>query len=127
MKTNPEGRNLISSFQDEYEAIESLTAAESAVNMLVKHRMNSNQLSALVCLVMSIGIDDFKKKYVKLVNQIKGDAEILCQLLDIWRMEIYEINDNGDRILDPFLQAQRDFEIALFTTPVETRKRKGGK
>jgi GH24 family phage-related lysozyme (muramidase) len=127
MKTNPEGLSLIAAFQDEYAATESRTSAEKAVNALINLRINSNQFSALVSLIISIGIDDFKKKYVKLINKIEGSASVLCKIVDLWRMEVYEINDNGDRILDPFLKAQRDCEIDLFIKPEQTPKRKSKK
>ena len=112
MRTNQLGKDLIKAFTAEYDPIESRTMAEKAVNLFVLRRLTNNQFSALVCLVMSIGIDTFRdSKMLKLLNTRSTDSDRRAAL---WFGEyIYEDNGKADR----FLIKQREFEKDLFTTP----------
>lgn len=124
MRINEEGRSLIRIFKDEYEASETLANAQKAVNLLVRRRITTNQFSALVSLVMCIGIDDFKKsKMLQLINTRSLNAMIMAA--DEFDRYIYEINDHGDRVLDQFLLGVRECEKALFLKPelVSSRRR----
>lgn len=123
MKTNPEGRILIALFKDTYEVTESRTAAEKAVNLLVRRRITSNQFSALVSFVMSLGIDGFRRsRMLTLINTRSIDT--MVRAADEFDKFIYEINDDGQRVLDPFLVRHREFEKALFLKPEIVAKRK---
>lgn len=120
MKTNNEGRNLIELFKDEYEPAESRTTAEKAINALVRVRLTGNQFSAVVSLVMQIGLDAFKKsKMLKLLN--KGFTVGAASEFDL---HIYDIDDNGQRVISPFLIKHREFEKALFLKPELVQKGK---
>jgi lysozyme len=126
MKTNAEGKNLIALYKEEYEELESRTAAEQAVNLYVTRRLTSNQFSALVSLVMSIGIDDFRRsKLLKMVNA-KADRDSLVKAADQFDLYIYAFDENGRRVVDQFLIEHRVFEKALFLLPelVKTNKKR---
>lgn len=123
MKTNEAGRALIDFFESEYDSCESRTAAEKAVTMLVRRRLNSNQFSALVSFVMSGGINGFKhSQMLRLLNT----RDVLSATLaaDQFGKYIYEFDDNGDRYVDPFLIKQRELERDLFLTPEIVKKGK---
>jgi lysozyme len=125
MRTNAEGLSLIAAFIDEYDAAESRTAAEGAVNLYVKARLNSNQFSALVCLVMNIGRGEFKRsQLLKTINASVKDRDLLLKAADQFDRYIYETNDFGERVLDPFLIKQREYEKALFLLPAILPKRR---
>lgn len=121
MRTNPLGIDLIDRYTDEYEAAESRTAAERSINLFCRIRLTSNQFSALVPLVMHIGIDDFKRSAVlKFLNQGK-----LLKAADAFGHYIY-LTDVEGRFIDECLIVQREAEKALFLMPeiVNQSKRK---
>lgn len=111
MKTNAEGRKLIALFKEEYEAEISRTQAEKALTLLVRRRLTSNQFSALVSLVMSIGLEEFKaSKMLRLLNTVSLHSAL--QAADEFDLYIYD-----GRKPDPFLIRQREMEKALFLMP----------
>ena len=123
MKTNAEGLELIALFKDEYEPAESRTSAEKAVTILVTRRMTTNQFSALVSLVMHIGIDTFRRsRMLTMINT--RSLHSMVQAADEFDLYVYIDDDHGRRVLDPFLVRQREFEKALFLKPELVRKRK---
>lgn len=120
MKTNEIGLHLIACFQDEYDPAESRSAAEKIVSKLVKARLTSNQFSALVCFVMSIGEDTFtNSRMLYLLNKKE-----LTKAADQFALYTYDYDDNGKRAIDPFLVEQRVFEQSLFLMPELVRKQK---
>lgn len=126
MKVNQEGQYLIDLFINEYDPAESRTSAQKAVKLYVKRKLNSNQFSALVCLVMNISIEEFRKsKLLRYINASEHSAEMLGKAMDEWSSHyIYEDSGYNFHILDPFLLHQRQFETALFLKLEEVKKRK---
>lgn len=123
MKTNDAGLVLIETLESEYELDESRTSAEKAVNLYVKPRITHNQFSALVPLVMQIGIDTFRRsQLLKLINKISPNN--LHAIRDQFDTYIYETADDGKRSIDPFLVKQREFEKELFRQPEQLKLRK---
>ena len=118
MKTNADGKFLIAMLETEYEPEESLTAAEKAVNLLVRADLNTNQFSALVCLVMFIGIDEFRASpMLKLINASFTDKGRILTAANEFGTYVYD----GDEV-DPFLVEQRALEKSLFLQPMLVRK-----
>lgn len=125
MRTNNEGLCLIETFKDEYDPAESKTASEKAINLFVKVRLTSNQFSALVSLVMHIGIDSFRRSnLLKLINASAKDWRKFVKAADEFHTYIYIDDEHGKRVADDFLIQHRDFEKALFLKPEQIRKRK---
>jgi GH24 family phage-related lysozyme (muramidase) len=121
MKTNPIGLNYIEMYKTEYGLNESRTTAEKFLSANLKRRINSNQFSALVCLIVAIGIDDFLDgKILNLINS--GNVMDAADKFDIC---IYTDDEYGRRIADPFLIRQRELEKALFLTPELVQKSAG--
>lgn len=106
MKMNEKGREIIRLFKDAYEPLEKVTDARNAVKVLVKRTLTSNQFSALVCFVMRIGVDEFKRcellRYLNTrdINSAIAASQFFC-----------EYN------YDSFLAQQAELERALFLTP----------
>lgn len=120
MKTNARGKELIAMFKDEYDAAISRTAAERAVTMLIRRRLTGNQFSAIVSLVMSIGLDEFRaSRMLRLINTMTLSSAL--EASDEFDTYIYEYNDSGERTIDPFLIKQREMEKALFLLPEAVR------
>jgi len=68
MKTNRDGLRIINRYDDEYWT-EDVDDAEEAVNKLVTRDLTGNQFSAIVSLVVNIGIAEFKRsKLLKILN-----------------------------------------------------------
>lgn len=113
MKTNAEGKRIISAFMIDYDPAESLSDAEKYVNLYVNYPLNGNQFSALVSLVMCVGIDEFlKSKLLKALN--RGDAFKAATFFD---HHLYIEDDLGDRKLDKDLILMRAMEKSLFLMP----------
>lgn len=125
MKTNSEGRYLIDNFKDEYLPMGSRTAAEKAANSLIRVRLNNNQFSSLVSFIMSIGIVNFRKSLMlQLMNESRINRHILLLAADEFDKYIYQVDDNNQRFVDPFLIDHRQKEKKLFLKPELVPKRK---
>lgn len=124
MRTNRAGLDLIKYFKGEYEPAEGRINAEKAVTLLIKRPITHNQFSALVCLIMGIGIDLFKESnIIKLLNKGNGIEDRL-KAANEFDKYIYDYNDDGERIVDQFLIAQRTLEKDLFLKSELVKKRK---
>lgn len=117
MKLNVEGLALIAAFLDEYDPAETPTNAEKAIRLYVHPLLTSNQFSALVCLVMDIGIIKFRKSVLLKKINSKTDRNALVHAADEFDRYVYELNEKGVREIEPFLVRQREFEKALFLKP----------
>ena len=112
MKTNEIGESLIESYEDMYDPAETREDAIKAIRLFVTRRLTSNQFSALIPLIMHIGIDDFKaSKMLKLINSGR-----IFEAADQFNFYIYaEVKSR--RKADPFLVKQREMEKKLFLMP----------
>lgn len=124
MKTNEAGLFLISCLEEDYDPNDCRTAAERAVNLYVKPRLNNNQFSTLVCFAMYLDIEAFRKSdMLRLIN--RGiTPETLQTITDQFDKHIYDIDEDGKRFVSPFLVEQRALEKSLFLTPEKICKRR---
>jgi GH24 family phage-related lysozyme (muramidase) len=123
MRVNAEGRKLIEFIRDGYTPDESQRDAEKAVKRFVKPLLTNNQFSALVSLVMSIGIDTFRKS--RLLMTINGNIkDSLLKAADHFDHYIYSEDESGKWKPDRELIAYREMEKALFLKPELVKKRR---
>jgi GH24 family phage-related lysozyme (muramidase) len=116
MHLNADGKLLVSMIRAEFDDCETTANAQKAVRALVKRSLTNNQYSALVSLVVSIGIDQFKKsRMLKLLNTVSLNSCI--EASKEFQQYIYCVNDHGRVVEDPFLVKQRELEVDLFLTP----------
>jgi GH24 family phage-related lysozyme (muramidase) len=110
MKMNRHGKDLLELYCHEFEPAEFTQDASKAIRLLVKTRLNSNQFSALVCLVCGISIDTFRKStLLKMINRddLLGAANAITNFS-------YVTNDAGRRVLDPPTLKHRELQKDLF-------------
>lgn len=120
MKINETGLWLINCLRDEDYELDGKTAAEKAVRTHTRTRLTDGQYSALVSFVMCEGIDLFmRSKLRRLIN--RGE---LVEAADEFDRYIYTVDDEGKRVVDPFLLKHRELEKGLFLMPELVRKRK---
>jgi lysozyme len=110
MRTNAEGLKIIERFEDA--APIDIARAEAAVLSLVYVELTTNQFSALVSFVLSIGIRQFRvssaREFINTRQMLKAAAEIM-----IWTPKGKE---------DRKLIRRRKAEKALFLKPELVRK-----
>lgn len=112
MKISADGHFVIERLLSEYEPEDTEQDAADAVTLLVRTPLTNNQFSALVSLVMSIGIDEFKCSYMlRLLNSERRRDRMRAA----FKFHEYVYMDNGQ--LDPFLDEQRTLEQDLYLTP----------
>jgi GH24 family phage-related lysozyme (muramidase) len=124
MKVNECGLSLIDTLLSEYEANESRTTAEKYIKSKLRHRVTSNQYSAMVSLCMFLGINGFEAcGIINLINRGKA-----IQAANKFNRFNYHDDENGNRVVDPFLVQQREAEKALYLMPeiIPKRKAKNG-
>jgi GH24 family phage-related lysozyme (muramidase) len=120
MRMNREGDRLLDLYRYEFEPAETKTDASKAIQLLVKHRLNSNQCSALVCLICGISIDTFKESPLrKILN--RGDMLLAAEaFMDF----IHVTDDAGRRVIDPPTLKHRELQRDLFLKPELVRRSK---
>lgn len=125
MKLNAEGKKLLDAISEDYRTEISRTDAGKAIRLLVKQRLTDNQYSALVSLIVCIGLDTFKKsKLLKLINSSSGDWHNFVKAAEQFDFYIYSDDEEGRRKPDQFMIAHRELEKALFLMPELVRKRR---
>ena len=121
MRLVPEGRRLVESQQEIYELDESISGAKRAIDQYIILPLNRNQYSALVPLVMYLGVKHFRQsRLLKLLNRKTKREEVLNLALMEFDKYIYAEAEIG-RVAEPFLVDQRNREKALFITPVRVK------
>ena len=120
MRLNRHGQDLLELYKQEFELAENKKDAQQAIGLLVKHRLNNNQFSALVCLICGISIDTFKASALKKILN-RGDMLTAAEaFLDF----IHVIDDAGRRVIDPPTLKHRELQRDLFLKPELVRKSK---
>jgi|GEM_PF-3909231 len=107
MNINGDGLRLVNLYDDEYWTND-VETAERSINRMVKADLTSNQFSALVSLLVSISLTEFRRSdLLRFINRgLFFDAAK--------EFENYIIVDNDE---DKILKKRRTLEKALFLKP----------
>lgn len=113
MEVNAEGMKIINRYDEEYWATD-VETAERAVERYVEIELTENQFSALVSLVVNIGVREFMKSaLLHLVNK----EQLLCAA-----QQFHEYTTLDQLTEDKTLARRRRAEKKLFLRPTLVEK-----